>query len=312
VVEGPHRLGTLGAAKAATSLLHLGDFVEALRLLDDYDDQLPLEILVKTEFHHDSDDIYSLDRITVEPLMMVYNGQWVYDLREDRHWFDQLPFDVNACAAGEDRARPVPRGRSDKIVPRLELRADLRNADEDLRQLCRELLSDDSLKRARRTPPAEELAMRLVDELALCSERFAIELWDVRRAGGAPTRTPLPGGPSPIRRQRKRFLIHMLLYRMLGHPLPCTADLIRRIYPSYKPKLRGKTKAERAEELVRTFIGSVPGRLREGFEALLGSTKRRKNYFHYPCQRRKEPSGVVTRTYPVKLDTVVLVLKLRI
>ena len=38
VVEGPHRLGTLGAAKVATSLLHLGDVVEALRRLDDYDD----------------------------------------------------------------------------------------------------------------------------------------------------------------------------------------------------------------------------------------------------------------------------------
>jgi hypothetical protein len=78
--EGLHRLGTLAATKVGTDLVYLDVFLEALGKLVDYDDSLPLEILVKAEFDHDVGDIYSMDDIVATPLALVYNGQYVYDL----------------------------------------------------------------------------------------------------------------------------------------------------------------------------------------------------------------------------------------
>jgi hypothetical protein len=307
--EGLHRLGTLGATKVATDFVYLEVFFAALEELAGHDDSLPLEILVQAKFHHDEDEIYSMDRIEAKPLAMVYNGQLVYDLIGGRAWTDQLPWDVHLCATNDAPPIPVPGGHSEKIVPRVELRADLRDQDERIRSLCRELLTEAGLQQTKQTPPSDETVSELIESLALQSDRFVIELWDAMRKGDAPRAVLLPTGKlTQTCRSRKRFLIHMILCRLMGRSLYCTSDAIRRIYPTFQPELREKTTEAKKEELESKFIGSVSGKLRETFEALLGTVKKRKDYLQYGCTKTPHAK----RTYKLKLDRAIIVLKIRV
>ena len=94
----------------------------------------------------------------------------------------------------------------------------------------------------------------------------------------------------------------------MGRSFHCDNDAIRRIYPSFKPELPGKTKAQKNEQLESKFVGSVPGRLREGFEDLLGPVRKRKDYLQFECAKTPEAK----RTYSLKLDRGLIVLKIRI
>jgi len=305
VMEGLHRLGTLAAAKVATDPVFLEAVLDAIRKLDGYDEAAPLEILVRGEFDDDDDEIYSLARVRAVPVAMVYNAQWVYDFVDGLEWRDQLPWNVHIAAAGEADPQPVPSRHRDTIVPRLELRADFRDHEVDLPRLCRDLLGDDCRAQAEQKPPSEEAATRLIEALIAESDSFDIELWDASRKGEKPWVRYLPeGAGTAIRGVRTRFLIHLVVCRLLGCPFRVTAANIRRNYPDFQRELRGKTPEEQDRDLESRFIGQVAGRLSEGFAPLVGSSRRKRNYLSRRFNR-------ATRSYTLKLERAVLVLKLR-
>jgi hypothetical protein len=305
VMEGLHRLGTLAAAKVATDPVFLKAVLDAIRKLDGYDEAAPLEILVRGEFDADDDEIYSLARVRAVPVAMVYNAQWIYDFTDGLEWRDQLPWNVHIAAAGEADAQWVPSRHRDTIVPRLELRADFRDLEVDIPRLCRGLLGRDRRTPAEREPPPADAATRLIEALIAHSDSFDIELWDASRKGEKPWVRYLPeGAGTAIRGVRTRFLIHLVLCRLLGCPFRVTAANIRRNYPDFQRELKGKTPVEQDRDLEGRFIGQVAGRLGEGFAPLVGSARKKKNYLSRRFNR-------ATRSYTLKLERAVLVLKLR-
>ena len=112
------------------------------------------------------------------------------------------------------------------------------------------------------------------------------------------------GSVSRIRSVRKRFVIHLLLGRLLDCPFHMSAENIRRNYPEFERELNGKTPQARDRDLESKFIGQVSGRLGEGFGPLVTSSLRKRPYL----SRRLDRS---TRTYAVKLERGLVVLKLR-
>jgi hypothetical protein len=303
-LEGLHRLGTLGATIVATSEQDLERIHSAIQSLDDYDKKLPLEILVEAEFFPDTDEIYSFASVTAKPLVLIYNSQFVYDMAdEERGWQDQRPLDIHVAAIGSAAARPFPQGPRDPKVPRFELLIELGNRSVADRNLCREVLSDEALSPGAKR--SEKRVTQLIDLLVDLSDDFKLELWDPPLQGQTARPISLPKGRlTDLLKTRKRFLIHLVLCRLMGRPLPCTEGLIRQTYGGFQRKLRGKTDEDRAEDLVRKFIGAVPGKLREGFKPLL---EENKNYLRTVCSKTPQAQ----RTYTLKLERVMIVLKIR-
>ena len=303
--EGLHRLGTLGATIVATTEQDLERIYSAIQALDAYDKKLPLEILVEAEFFRDTDEIYSFVSVTAKPLVLIYNGQFVYDMAdEDRGWQDQRPWDLHVAAIGSAPARAFPQGPRDPKVPRFELLIEPGNLSPAERKLCREVLSDDALHPGAKR--SEQRVTQLIDLLVDLSDDFKLELWDPPLQGQTARPIALPKGRlTDLLKTRKRFLIHVVLCRLMGRPLHCTEGLIRQTYAGFQRKLRGTTDEERAEDLVRKFIGAVPGKLREGFKPLLDENK---NYLRTACAKTPEAQ----RTYTLKLERAMIVLKIRL
>ena len=129
ILEGAHRLGTLGATKVATDPWYLDLIWSALHEIDDFDETLPIEILVRSIYKpQQSQHIYALENITLEPLAIVYDRRWVYDLVEGKGWTDQLPWDVRLRMSDEEPPAHMDEADDDPPIPRLEVEVDLRGS----------------------------------------------------------------------------------------------------------------------------------------------------------------------------------------
>ncbi len=300
--EGSHRVGTIAASKLATSPVFLSRVREAIEKLDGFKDSVPLEILVRGEFHPDGEPIYSLDRIHAVPVAMVYNKQWIYDFQDNVGWSDQLPWNIHVGAMGERLPLPVPSTHPD-FVPRLELRADLRGLDAGLRAQCREFLGSGAASGEDLPAPREREVRPWIEALVAESSRFDVEVWESKR-GERPSFTTLPIRAGTAAELWKRFLIHLALCRLLGRPLQVSASSIRRCYTEFQRDLKATGPAERERELEKKFIGQVPGKWKDGLAPLLVDAKGKdKNYVE-----RIEKA----RAYTLKLNRAMLVLKLRV
>ena len=114
----------------------------------------------------------------------------------------------------------------------------------------------------------------------------------------------LPDKQTGARLERKRFLIHLVLLRMLDPEprLAVVAAQIRRNYPRFRPGL-GDAQLEKA------FVNNLAGRMKsEGFhDLLLDEQDRDKELLRHPCTRPPNP-----RAYRLELQRGAVVVKLRI
>jgi hypothetical protein len=305
-IEGLHRLGTIAAAKVATDPVYLDAFRVAIEKLEGYDEAALLEILVRGVFDADEDRIYSLDRVRAEPLAMSYNAQWIFDFRGGLEWRDGLPWDIHIGVGVDRPPMPVPGSFRDSVLPRLELRADFRDHEGELGRMCRELLGGEMTSGGESELRPAEAVAPLIEALIAESERFDVELWEPSRGGAPPSVRNLPvGSASRIRSLRKRFVLQLLLSRLLNCPFRVSAESIRRNYPDFRRDLVGTTPEERDRELERKFIGQIAGRLGEGFGPLVTSSLRSRPYLSRRLDR-------ATRTYSVRLERGLVVLKMRV
>ncbi len=296
IVEGIHRLGTLGAAKVVTSSMALDAVWDAVDHLPAFDESRPLEILVKAAFHdHARQQVYSVDTVQATPLALVYDRQWVFDLVNAREWVDQLPWPVHLKVRG-DEAAVVARGAV-RERPRLEIEADLRQAAPGFRQLVRTLFLSGVPAPPLGAPDADLDA--LLTALAPELDRFRVCLVDEGPfASSAERRQELPRGHSRIRKLRKQFLVHLALRRVRNRRLRCDEASIRRYFPDFEP-------GECAKPFASQFIGAVPGRMREGFDALFGEAKHPRDLVRIEYARRQ-------MDYALHLERAVLVVRLRV
>lgn len=296
IVEGIQRLGTLGAAKVATSVVALDAVWEAVRQLPAFDESRPLEILVRAVFHdHARQEVYSIDTVHATPLLLVYDRQWVFDLVNARQWVDQLPWQVHLRLRGDEAAVRVDAAVRER--PRLEIEADLHHADRAFRELARTLFLSPA--------PPPSIALPDPDLDALLSalgpelDRFRVFLVDEPPfASTTERKVELPRGHTRIRKLRKQFLVHLALRRARNRRLRCDEASIRRYFPDFEP-------GESAKPFASQFIGAVPGRMREGFDALLGEAKHPKDLVRIEYARRQ-------MDYALQLERAVLVLRLRV
>ncbi len=296
IVEGIQRLGTFGAAKVVTNTVALDAVWDAVKRLPAFDESRPLEILVKATFHdHARQEVYSDDTVHAVPLLLVYDRQWVYDLVNGREWVDQMPWQVHLKVRG-DEVPSVARGAVHER-PRLEIEADLRHAAPEFRDLARTLFLSDAPPPAIGAPDAELDAL-----LALLGpevDRFRVFLVDEGPfASSTERRQELPRGHSRIRKLRKQFLVHLALRRVRNRRLRCDEASIRRYFPDFEP-------GECAKPFASRFIGAVPGRMREGFDPLLGEAKHRRDLVSIEYARRQ-------MDYALHLERAVMVLRLRL
>ncbi len=301
IIEGVHRLGTLGAAKVVTTKVYLEAIQEAVKRLENYNDSLPLEILIRSNFTPDRRrDVYALETITAVPLAIVYNRQWVYDLVGEQRWVDQLPWDTELCVVGEGDALSLSFPTGDGPLPRLELRADLRAADARTRQLCRRVFAFASGRgrRVKQQPASEEEQTRLLEFLTSQADRFAMQLVHEAPHGAAVRVEDLPEGSTRAQRLRKQFLLHLALCRALNRPYLCDEESIARFFPQFEPGASNKS-------IPSQFIGSVRGKLHRGFETLLGSDRKPRNYVSLDFDKK-------LRAYRLRLDRLALVIRLRL
>jgi hypothetical protein len=304
ILEGVHRLGTLGAAKVATERVYLDAIWAAVTQIDGFDEAQPLEILVQSMFKPKQNQVYAIENIAAEPLAVVYSRRWAYDLNERRRWKDQLPWDINLLIEEDAPARAVVWPEHDPPVPRLEIQADLRGLDDATRRLCRDVLPGGNGvpigKAPARQRSSPEAARRLLlDRLTAKSDLFHIELVDTAPWATKVRSTELPDkGHTPIRRQRKQFLTHLALGRALGEAFRCDDNSVRRVFPQFKLGASAKS-------LASQFIGSVVGRMRDGFRPLLGDAGRDREYVEIEHSRKD-------RTYTLRLNRAALMLKFRV
>jgi hypothetical protein len=298
ILEGLHRLGTLGAAKVATSPEHLDAIWNAVSDLEAFDESVPLEILVKSTYYPASEHrVYGLEGVQAEPLEIVYGNRWAYGLEDGHNWIDQLPWDFELWVLGEDPPRKIRPGRKDCPWPRLEIRADLNEADRSIRSLCRKVLLAGSGRRARK-PLKEEDVVRLLEFLTKRSDAFDVELVDKRPWAKTVRAVSLPKGqPGEARRLRKQFMLHLALCRAFERGFRCDEQSIRRFFPKFKPGGSRKSPVEQFQSVVR-------GRLQQDFEKLLVAAGDREPYIQIEYKRR-------LKTYEMRLHRAALVLKLR-
>ena len=291
IVEGLRRLGTIGAAKVLISSIHMGSIEKALSKIKSFDESALLEILVKVTFHpRGNDGVYSFSTVEAVPLMIVYNHQWTYDLIDGHQWIDQHPWDIHLVVSGDDKPIAVPPGATESPVPRLEIQGDLRTLGPGVSALCRRVFATGT--------GSEEDVTRLLEVLTAQAERFHIELVDETPWNNNLKIVDLPIGRTAIRRVRMQFLVLLALCRALGRGFYCDDSSIRQFLPKYEP-------GSSAKSLTGQFIAAVPCRLREGFEPLLGPARKPKGYLQVDYSKK-------TKTYNLRLDRIVLVIKLRL
>lgn len=296
IVEGVQRLGTLGAAKVATSTVALDAVWDAVRRLPDFDESRPLEVLVRATFHDEAGQcVYSVDAVQATPLLVVYDRQWVFDLNGTRQWHDQLPWPVHLVMRGDEWPIPVEGVVTDR--PRLELEADLRGADEEFRERCRALFGAPLESIPPVTVPDVALE-RVLEMLPRWIDRFQLALVEEPPLSSQGRRLEIPRGHSRIRKLRKLFLVHLILRRLRARRLHVDEAAVHRFFPDF----RG---GESAKPFVSQFIGAVPSRLREGFEALLGEASRPKEHVRIEYGRREA-------AYALHLDRATQVVRLRL
>lgn len=301
ILEGVHRLGTLGDTKVATDKDDLDSIWDAVKKLDDFDDTQPLEILVQSTFKPRQNQVYAFANIMAVPLVIIYSRRYAYDLIKRQRWIDQLPWDINVVIEENAAPRHVVQPDRDPPVPRIEIQADLRGLDEATRRRCRDLLPSEvpTGKAPARNRRSREAARRLLLDLTAKFELFRIELVDTAPWATRVRSTELPDkGHTPIRRTRKQFLIHVALARALGEHFRCDDESVRSIFPQFKPGASAKS-------LASQFIGSVAGKMRDGFHPLLGDVGHDKEYLQCEYNRRD-------RTYELRLNRAAVVIKLRV
>jgi hypothetical protein len=300
ILEGVHRLGTLGAAKVATDRLCLDGVWEAVRDIDDFDESLPLEILVRATFEDGRGaNVLAVDAVRAEPLFAVYNRQWICALGNGRRWHDQLPWDLHVEARGDDPMRAVATGEVPATLPRLEIEADLRGIDCGLVPSARRLLGKPAAHGGPALPQASAAEVdAFFGEVSAEADRFRVVLVERTPFGVGERRMELPRGRSDIRLVRKQFLLLLAFGRLLGCGLEVRESTIRRHFPKFRTGASGA-------QLERKFIGDVRGKMRDGFEPLLGEKSKPKDYVSFPCNRRE-------RRYDLGLERCALVVRLRV
>jgi hypothetical protein len=294
VVHGAHRQGTAGAAIVGVNPIYLDQVYKALEELPNYDDSLPLEILVEAKFaSRGKNGLFSPSNIDVRILTIVYNRYQVYDMARGGGWKDQRPWDFELWVEKDEPARPAPRSDDPPPVPRLELHADLRGADPELRDLCSALLGGDPLLPI----PVQDAsrASQLLEKLTVAPDLFQIQIYQEMGPGSPLPVKPLPEGtPGVTKDTRKQFLVHLILCRVLGLQFDCKPESIRRYFPLFRP-------GTRAEKLVSPFRVYVRGRMYNGFEPLLGTAKKRKDYVRIATEAERQGYGLQLRRIPVLL-----------
>lgn len=302
ILEGVHRLGTLGAAKVATNTHSLDAIWDAVSRLPSFDETLPLEILVHATFHDDHrEGVFSLNDVSAVPLFVVHNRQWIFDLSQDNRWVDQLPWEVHRWACRDAAACAVEPGAPPSGLPRLEIEVDLREATSKLRKLARKVFSAGSGSNGVEAPPPPSAEQsRLLRDLVAETDRFRIVLVDEAPFASDEKHLELPqGNRSHIRTMRKQFFLHMALCRMLGCGFQCDEESIRTHFPRFEG-------GQSAKAFSSQFVGSVPGKLREGgFEALLGTARSPRGYLRIDYSKKHH-------TYAMRLERSSLVVKFRL
>lgn len=299
-LEGVNRLGTLGATKVATSRNTLNEIWNAIGGSDSNIQSCPLEVLVRARFHpRRSEGVYAFENITAEPLAIVVKKQWICDLVDGRRWTDQLPWDYQLSMKNDDPARVLEGKEKDFPVPRLEIRADLGGGDSGIAEVCRKVLPGPNGKPEAKRGPSAETVTRFLEKLTAQAEQFSIALvtrapWNV---GVSVTELP-KGKLTRPRLLRKQLLIHMILGHLVGRGFRCDDETVRRYFPKFQPGSSSKP-------LAKVFIASVKGKLPEGFESLLGTGTRPKDYLQIEYDKKKQ-------TYTMRLDRIALVVRLRV
>ncbi len=301
-LEGLHRLGTLGATKVATNRVYLDAIWAAVKKLDDFDEAQPLEILVQATFKPKRNQVYAFENITAVPLAIAYSRDSAYDLIEGQCWRDQRPWDITLLIEEKARPRTVVQPERDPPVPRLEIQADLRGLDAATRRLCRDVAAGfmgNAVPTGNGAAEHAKKASRLFNRLAARPELFRIELVHPGAWATNVRTTALPDkGNTPIRRTRKHFFAHLALARVLGQRFRCDDRSVRRFFPSFTPR-------KSARPFVSQFIGSVPGKMRDGFRPLLGDAGHDREYVEIEYDR-------VDKTYQLRLNRAVLMLRFRV
>jgi hypothetical protein len=305
IMEGLHRLGTLGTAKMITDPALLALIWEARRQLGPVKDSFPLEILVEAVFHPDlSDGVYAFEAIDATPLCVVFNRHWIFDLahEQESEWRDQRPWNVNLVVKGHRAPVPVPDRDFRPPVPRLELRLDLGDLDQRSRQLCRALLVETGGVRPARSAGVrtdQRRATKLLELLAAESDRLPLSLLESPpRGAGAVKEKPLPEGMTFIRRERKRFIVILILCRLLGIAFRNDNKSVQRFFPDFARDLGNR-------DLPQQLRNRIRGKIGEGFEPLFGETKLKpKSYIQIDHDRKD-------RTYELRLDQITLVVRIR-
>jgi hypothetical protein len=232
-------------------------------------------------------------------LYIVLNRQWIYDLNKDRRWRDQEPWDISLLVKGDEAAAPVADATFNPPVPRLEIRAELGDLDLKTQSACRDLLTDTVAE----TTPGDRRrrkqdTTRLLEVLTRESDRFRMDLVETRPIGGFVKETRLPERLSPPRRRRKKYLMHLILCRILGTSFCCDEASLKKLFPEV---VRDAGK----RDPVKLFTKSVSGKLREGFRPLFERARKPTDYLQIEYSRKN-------RCYDLRLDELALVVRIRL
>ena len=298
LLEGIHGLGTLGAAKVATTPSYLAAIRKAVATIEDYDPSRSLEVLVRSTFDPSlHQEVYAPEAIVTEIVNIVYDGTGIYD-KKRRVWLDHEPYDL-VLEAGPGISWPFARKRDDGKGPLLEVTADLRALDAETREMCRKQLSGYSDDIGGPARSHNGLRQTLLSRLTMASDLFRLCLHDVDRHGPR-GRIVLPKGGSEIRLLRKQYLVHLILCHFLGTRLRCSDAYLRRHLPEVSRRARKHGRSASKE-----FIATVHGRMREGFLSLLGETGAPKQYLTL----LRDPAD---RTYRLRLQFLRIEARLRL
>jgi hypothetical protein len=298
--EGIHRLATMGVTKVATDDVLLGVVSDAIASIPQFDETLPVEILVHATFDDvTGEGVYTMREVNAVPVRVVYNRRWEHRLKPTDRWRDQLPWDVVRVAAKEAPAAELS-AAEDVPLPRVEVEADLRDfpaVRDAMTRFLAQPRSGVNGSAALPSPVPEETAP--LGELTKAVDLFRIELVQVGPAGRGEKRTELPTGSlSVIRTVRKQFFLELVFCRLLGRAFLRDEAAVRARFPMFGVDLP-------ADRYLTRFVGSVPGRMREGFLPLFGEASRPRDFLRIDFDRRQ-------RKYAIRLGTATLVLKVRL
>jgi hypothetical protein len=290
VLEGVHRLGTLGVAKVLTNRNYLKDIFDLVQKLEKaegvtLDDAIPLEILVEAKFESEPyGRVFSFGNISARPLAIVYDREWVWEFDGPKRWVNQLPWNISLSLARDEKPRRLS-APEELPKPRMVIEADLRDIRAETKDLCRKVFLSEGGGASREGE--DELLRKLAGEY----DRFNMTLTSDRRTDRLPD-----GADSEIRRNRKVFMLYLSLALLLGRGFPCDEKFIESILP-YDTRETGKTLRE-------YLVGTVVGRLRDGgFRRLLGAAGSDKGFVRIQLRNDR---------YELRLERLALALRLRL